>query len=263
LFRRGEIDDYRTPMAVAMRTVALLMAMAGAAHAQTPGIETFLAQLQRASQAGERAAVAAMVRYPIAVSIGGLRVPFADAAALLDRYDDVFTPALRDVIARAAVSAGAVTGMSEVVISEINGQLRITAIAVPNDPGGAGASIAPPGARVSGTPRKQEPRRIAIRVGPRPTQIPGLLAPEATDVFVLFLPKGQLAGIRLERVPPGAAAIRVVHARTGAPLGTRTSADGRFVTGRPAEGADYRIDVRRTDNEDEAPLPYMLSLTLR
>jgi len=32
---------------------------------------------------------------------------------------------------------------------------------------------------------------------------------------------------------------------------------------RPAEGADYRIEVRRIGNQDEAPLPFMLSLSLR
>ena len=48
-----------------------------------------------------------MIRYPIIVGIGGLRVPFADAAGLLARYDDIFTPALRDAIAR---------GSSDVVV---------------------------------------------------------------------------------------------------------------------------------------------------
>jgi hypothetical protein len=263
LFLRSEIDDYRTPMAVAMRTVALLMAMAGAAHAQTAAIENFLAQLQRASQAGDRAAIAEMVRYPIPVSIGGLRVPFADAAALLDRYDDIFNSTLRDAIARASASAGSVIGLSEVVISEVNGQLRITSIAVPDETGGGGSPVVAPVARSTGTARKQERRRIAIRVGPRPTQVPGLLARDATDEFTLFLPKGRLAGIRLERAPVGSASIRVVHARTGAPLGSRASADGRYVSGRPSEDSDYRIEVRRTGGDDDAPLPYMLSLTLR
>ena len=43
-------------------------------------IDAFLAQLQRASQAAT-VMVAAMIRYPIIVGIGGLRVPFTDAAA--------------------------------------------------------------------------------------------------------------------------------------------------------------------------------------
>jgi len=90
-----------------------------------------------------------------------------------------------------------------------------------------------------------------------------LLAPGATDSVMLFLPKGKVAAIRLERVPAGAAVIRVVHARTGVPLSGRASTDGRFVSGRPAEDGDYRVDVQRTENGDETHLPYMLSLSLR
>ena len=202
-----------------------------------------------------------MVRYPIIVSIGGLRVPFADAAALLERYDDIFNPALRAAIAQATVSQGAVVGLNDVGIAEVNGQWRITSITVPQY---AGDPVAPVDtAAPSTTNRRQEPRRVSIRVGPRPTQIPGLLARDATDVLLLYLPKGRLAGIRLERVPAGVAVLRVVHARTGTPLAARTSSDGRYVSGRPPESADYRIEVRRTRGVHEEPLPYMLSLTLR
>ena len=63
-----------------------------------------------------------MIRYPIIVGIGGLRVPFTDAAGLLARYDDIFTPALRDAIAR---------GSSGVVVEIVDGQARITSITVP------------------------------------------------------------------------------------------------------------------------------------
>ena len=82
-------------------------------------------------------------------------------------------------------------------------------------------------------------------------------------MLILYLPKGRLASVRLERVPVGAAVIRVVHATTGAPLAARPSVDGRFVSGRPSENGDYRIEVRRTDKTDEAHLPYMLSLSLK
>jgi hypothetical protein len=41
------------------------------------------------------------------------------------------------------------------------------------------------------------------------------------------------------------------------------SAGGRFVSGRPSEDGDYRIEVRRTGTTDDAHLPYMLSLSLR
>ena len=261
--------------AVVFASVANMAQSPGSPSPHTPQLETFLAQLQRALQSGDGDAIAAMIRYPVTISIGGFRVPFADAASVLSRYDDIFNPVLRDAIARASVRPQRdrqevsvtqdrfVIGTNEVVIEPVNGQLRITSITVPRLADGGGTTVVPPVETPRGTVRKQEPRRIAIRVGPRPTQIPGLLSRDATDSFILYLPKGQLAGVRLERVPAGAAVIRVVHARSGAPLGDRTSADGRFVAGRPAEGADYRIEVRRTGNQDEAPLPYMLSLSLR
>jgi hypothetical protein len=225
-------------------------------------LDTFFAQLQRAVAMDDRAAVAAMMRYPITISIGGLRVPFGNAASVLDRYDDIFNPSLRAAIARASAATYPGTG---VVIEPAGGRLSITSIVVPHfiDGSQASAAAAPDEASRGGAVRKQEPRRVAIRVGPRPTQIPGLLSRGATDSLVIFLPKGKLAAIRLERVPAGAAVVRVVHATTGVPLSARVSTDGRFVSGRAAEDGDYRIDVQRTENADEAHLPYMLSLSLR
>jgi hypothetical protein len=265
---------------LALAVVVFASAGAGLAQpadsppASTADIEVFLAQLQRASKADDRDVIASMIRYPITISIAGLRVPFTDAAGILARYDDIFNSALRDSISRASVRPQTdrkevtvipdayLVGGSELVITQVNGQLRITSISVPQSAGEADTT-APSVGSSAGAARTHEPRRIAIRVGPRATQVAGLLARDAIDSFILYLPKGQLAGVRLERVPAGAAVIRVVHARTGAILGARASADGRFVSGRPAEGADYRIEVRRIDNADEAPLPYMLSLTLR
>ena len=226
------------------------------AHAQN--LDTFLSQLQRAVAAADRQAVAAMMRYPITISIGGLRVPFSDTASVLERYDDIFNPPLRAAIARASAATYAGAG---IVIEPAGDGLRITSIVVPHFiDAGAAAAVEP--SRTDDA-RKQEPRRVAIRVGPRPTQVSGLLAPGATDSVMLFLPKGKVAAIRLERVPAGAAVIRVVHARTGVPLSGRASTDGRFVSGRPAEDGDYRVDVQRTENGDETHLPYMLSLSLR
>ena len=245
-------------MASAFRVMAWLLAMFAVGHAQTPGADAFLTQIQRASQANDRNTIAALIRYPITISIAGLRVPFADAASFLERYDDIFNAPLRDAIAR-----GSAIDTQFIVVAPVEGHLCITAITVPHVAGGASTAVVPPGDTPKGAARQQEPRRVAIRVGPRPTQIPGLLARDATDSLILYLPKGRLASMRLERVPAGAAVIRVVHAATGVPLAARASADGRFVSGRPRENGDYRIEVRRTDKTDETHLPYMLSLSLR
>ena len=233
---------------------ALLFAVTAEGLAQTQ-LDTFVGQLQRASQSNDRTAIAAMIRFPLMISIGGgIRIPIADAATFLARYDDIFTAELRDRIAR---------GTDDVVIQQVDGELRITSIAVPGPTGAAGPAATVPVEPKSGdVVRKPDTRRIAIRIGPRPTQVPGTLSGDAVDTFVVYLPKGKLASVRLERVPAGAAAIRVVHARTGARLSARSAADARFVSGRSSEGGDYRIEVRRVGS-DAGHLPYMLSLSLR
>jgi hypothetical protein len=55
----------------------------------------------------------------------------------------------------------------------------------------------------------------------------------------------------------------VVHAKTGAPFNPRLAGVARVVAGVAPESADYRIEVRRAEGGDPAPLPYMVSLTLR
>src|SRR5687767_5930761 len=110
-------------------TFAAVLVLAVTLCAQSPlppanlnDIETFRAQLQRAAQADDRKTIATMIRYPISILIGdGLRVPFTNADAFLERYDDIFTPALRDEIARAA-------GTDFIAIGPVDGQLRITSI---------------------------------------------------------------------------------------------------------------------------------------
>ena len=232
---------------------AIVVAVPANGSAETQ-LDTFIAQLRSAAQTNDRTAIAAMIRYPLMLSIGGgVRIPIADTPTFLARYDDIFTRELRDAIALRT---------DAVVIERINGELRITSIAVPEPAGGVDAPAPVSVEGKGGASRKPDTRRIAIRVGPRPTQIPGTLSRDSVDVFVVYLPKGKLASVRLERVPSGAAAIRIVHARTGAPLAARISADARFVTGRPREDGDYRIEIRHLGGEDQY-LPYMLSVSLR
>ena len=67
----------------APRLVVACSVFVAAVQAQS-AVETFLAELNRGLASGERAAVAAAIRYPVIVRIGGLRVPFESASALLD-----------------------------------------------------------------------------------------------------------------------------------------------------------------------------------
>lgn len=120
--------------------------------------------------------------------------------------------------------------------------------------------LTPPAALVA---RLQNPRRIGIRIGPRPTQLPGALAAGATDVYLVWIPKGKMLEVRLERVQNRSAVVRVMHAGTGEPLDPRGAEGARVVRGRASEGADYRIAVERTQSDEPGPLPYVLSLSLR
>ena len=221
---------------------AACLAIAHAVQAQSE-VDAFLGELVRAMDRGERAAVAAIVRFPMVVSIGGLRVPFQDAATLLGRYDDVFTPELRDAIARRETvretPGGFTVGNNTLAIARTGGGLRITAIVVPPaDPG-----LAPGDPARGAGPR--EPRRIGVRAGPAATRFAGSLASGAADSYVLFVPKGMLLDVRLERVS-GEAIVRVSNAATGAPLNPRVAQGALVVSGRAQTSADYRIDVRRT-----------------
>lgn len=249
-------------------------AIAGVTDARQ--VVTFLAELQRASRTGDRSAVAALIHYPVVVMIGGLRVPFTDAAALLERYDEIFTPALLDAIARADAAVdrpqpgrvpitvtadGLFIGPNALLIKLAGQQLRITSIVVPAPD--AGASPASRSGTITRAGRRQEPRRVGVRAGPRPTRFSGALLPGAADSYMLWVSKGQLLEARLERVGSGSAVLRVVHARTGTPLNPRAPDGARVIFGRAPENADYRIDVRRTGGGEITPIPYILSLSLR
>ncbi len=56
------------------------------------------ARFWRGIKAGDKAAVAAALRYPITVSVHGKRQRVADAAALITVYEAVFTQAYRDAL---------------------------------------------------------------------------------------------------------------------------------------------------------------------
>lgn len=54
-------------------------------------VPRFIAQLQKAVAAGDKAAVAGLVSYPLDVSIAGQDVEIGDAAAFVARYDQIMT----------------------------------------------------------------------------------------------------------------------------------------------------------------------------
>lgn len=237
-------------------------------------VDAFLSDLQRASREGDRQALAALIQYPTMVVIDGLRIPFADAAAVLERADAIFTPALRTMIARASAAGapadagrvpirvtetGLLIGAAAIRIKMMGGRLRMTAIVVP--PADPADLSAVPG--MEGSARLQDPRRIALRVGLRPTQMAGSLVAGVPDRFVVWVNKGQRLEVRLERAPVGTAAVSVVHAVKGTLLNPGASDSARVVTGRALDGAEYRIEVRRLGAGEATPLPYMLAVSVR
>jgi hypothetical protein len=210
--------------------------------------ETFLSQLKTAVRRDDRAAVASLIEFPIIVRMAGVRLPFATSTALLDRYDDIFTPEMRAAIDR--------VDLNTFVIEQVKGRYRLTSITVPPHEDAVGSTSPSHAATPHG------PRRITVRAGPRPTQFAGSLAPGVTDTYLLFVPKGQRLEVRLERVGR-AAAVRVHHASTRAPLNPRMPNGALVVAGRAPSDGDYRIEVAHSTAADASYLPYFLSVDVR
>ena len=131
-----------------MRAVLALIALlvtAGSATAENPyaaaGISNpahvtqFLARLKQAIATDNRAAVAAMVNYPLTVyASGGASVTYRDAAALRARYAQVFTPEVRAAVAAAkaddlfARDQGVMIGNGEIWMNEVQGSMKIITV---------------------------------------------------------------------------------------------------------------------------------------
>src|SRR5579863_9418848 len=69
-----------------------------AAPPDAGAVTTFLTELRRAIKADDRSAIASLVQFPLVVLAGDLRIPIADRAALLQSYNVVFSPALKNAV---------------------------------------------------------------------------------------------------------------------------------------------------------------------
>ncbi|MGH7154001.1 MAG: hypothetical protein ACREF3_08715, partial [Acetobacteraceae bacterium] len=122
-------------MRVVLALVAILAAY-GPALAENPyaaaGISNpahvtqFLARLQHAMAAGDRASVAAMVRYPLTVyPMKGQPMTYRNAASLMANYARIFTPEIKAAVAAArpynlfARDQGVMIGNGEIWMNEI------------------------------------------------------------------------------------------------------------------------------------------------
>jgi hypothetical protein len=192
--------------------------------------------VNHALQADDRDRVASLMHYPLTVTFESVRIPFPGPAALLERFDEVFTLEVRRGLARA------------LTVEQVNGQPRVTAI-----------TVLRAREEVTGAATPQDPRRITVRAGPRPTRMSGSLASGGVDTYLVFVPKGQLLQVRLDR-GRAEAVIEIANAATGRSVPGATR--GGFAS-RVADSADYRVTVRHTGPADAPPLPYVLSIAIR
>lgn len=139
----------------------LLAAQAAAPQTGSARAVSFVGALAQALSRGDRDAVADMVRYPAAATVGGIGIPIGSRADLLRLYDGVFSAELRclveDSVAQGAGAiridgGGATFGNGGIRTQDVGGTLKITHITVPP----ISASAVPPPA---------PPRRITVRRG--------------------------------------------------------------------------------------------------
>ena len=255
--------------------VGFVAALAVTVAAQTTAVDDrsaaiFLRELQRGVARDDRQAVSALIQYPLIVSTGGVRIPIADAAALLQNYDVVFPPALKTLIAQAAIPArarpapvasvvvtpGLITiGPDAMRIEPVGGGLKITRMTVPLAAPSAGSD--PDVSRGGG----REPQRLVLDVG----QITraGALSPGARDVYLLSARKNRLLEVRINGVSGRDIVARIVSTKNRAPIDSRAHDGVRTWIGRLPEDGDYRIDVVRLAPGGAPRLPYVIVFSMR
>lgn len=250
-------------MVIPLTLIVALVAPAEAQPAQSnEALRRFVADLRTASAQDNRPAVAAMMRYPLEVMAGGLKIPVNDATAFVGLYQTIMTPAMKAVIARARVPAagqtiqgvrvgagGLVSFEDALVVAPVGGGFRVTRLSVP-----LGARAAPPGTPVA--------RRLTFRVG-RPTQVSGSLDPGGRDDYVFHAVQGAFIDARLSGVPGRSVLLRLVDVNTGEAVDARADAGTRVWTGRVRAASDYRLEVVRQPGSGRDILIYTLAVELK
>jgi hypothetical protein len=255
------------------RHVGFVAAIAVAMFVQKPALDDrsvslFLRELQRGVSRDDRPAVSALIQYPLTVFAGGVRIPISDAEALLQSYDVVFPPALKTLIAQAAIpargrSASAVTftpdfatiGADAVRIELAGGGLKITRITVPLVVSAAGS------AENVGRGPGLAPQRLILGVGR--IQRAGALARGERDAYLLSATKNQLLEVRVNGVSGRDVVARITSIKSRAPIDSRAHDGVRTWIGRIPEDGDYRIDVVRLATGGAPRLAYLMVVSMR
>jgi hypothetical protein len=230
----------------AVLVVAVALQTSGA---DTRSLAAVARELQQDVARDDRAAVSRLIRYPLLVFAGGVRIPIDDVASLLAVYDSVFSPAVKAVIARPTIDP------TIVQIDRLDGRWQITRINVPHE--------APPPRAESGPPRDSRPRapdRLMLDVG-QVTRA-GTLASGGRATYLLRAEKNRLLDVRITGVSGRDIVVRITNAKTGAPIDARAREGVRTWSGRVPDGADYRLDVVRLARGSES-LPYTMVVSMR
>jgi hypothetical protein len=245
------------------------------AGGQRPAIDArsvaaFVGELQQAVGRDDRAAVSALVRYPLTVFAGGVRIPITDPGSLRQNYDVVFSPALKSVIAQAAVSArGSAASSASVIIApdsttigadairieRVGEGLKITRITVPL------TAPAAEGEPRAGRRGSRPPDKLSLEIGR--IQRAGALAAGERDVYVLTVQKNRLLDVRITGVNGRDIVVRISNVKSRAPIDARAQEGVRTWIGRVPEDGDYRIEVVRLASGGAPRLEYLIAVSVR
>jgi hypothetical protein len=236
---------------------ALALGSTLAAGTDGGSAERFLAGLQAASDRDDRAAIAAMVQYPIRVFVRGWIIPIADRAAFVTSFEAFFTEEIKDLIAEAATTRRAAKpaevislGNGALRAMRVNGRFKIIGMAPP-----------PPSGKVRGARRGTTV--VSFRTGASSAAFTGTLAAGEHERYVVRASRTELLEVRVDRVRGRDIVARVVDAATHAPVDARGLEGARVWARRMPATGDYLIDVLRTAPSGEAVLTYWLTISLR
>jgi hypothetical protein len=232
-------------------------------------VAAFLRELQHRIVRDDRAAVSALVQFPLTVFAGGIRIPIRDAAALQQSYDTVFPAALKGLIARAALAGRASRSTASVVVSPdfatigvdavriepVGNVLKITRITIPL------AAPSPGGERSTGRRGAREPQTVLVDFGR--VQRAGALAAGERDAYLLSAMKNRLLEVRINGVTGRDIVARIVNLKTRAPIDSRAQDGVRTWIGRIPEDGTYRIEVVRLAPAGMPRLEYLMIVALR
>ena len=234
---------------------------------------SFVLDLQRGLASDDRAAIAALIAYPVTAFAGGVRIPIRDAAFLFENYNIVFPPNLKEIVTQARMADGGPAARYPIVLRPgllsiaadvieaqvIDGRLKITRITIPLSAPAEGSAATAPRAEAS---KPRAPRRIVFRGG-LPSQVSGALAPGGRESYIFWAAKDQWVEVRVDRVPGRAIIARILGEKRRGALDARARAGARRWAGRMPASGEYRIEVERVVPTGTPALPYDLVVTLR